>query len=112
MKEAGRYIQRKGVFADVFFKEAKKIEVTEFISSFQTTFGDFLNILLSQVYDSARIFFGIAHSRIINRMEFYSKLKKIKNFPGIPGYTAFILNGDSKKNICSQNKRKKIVENH
>ncbi len=112
IKVAGKYMQGKSIFADGFFKESKKTAVREFISRFEATFGDSPNILSAQAYDSASIFLEIVRSKVNNRLDFYSKLRKTDDFPGVSGMTTFVSNGDSEKKLfVLKIKGKKIVEN-
>jgi len=111
IKVAGRYIKGKGVFSDGFYKESKKPEVQQFVTKFQTTFGDEPNMLSAQAYDSAKIFLNIAQTNVKNRLEFFTRLKKVERFFGASGTTTFTENGDAEKKMFTLKiQGNKIVE--
>lgn len=111
IKVAGRYIKNKGIISDGFYKESKKAEVKEFVSKFQTTFGDEPNILSAQAYDSAQIFLNIAQADVKNRLEFFNRLKNVEGFLGASGTTTFTENGDAEKKLFTLKiQGNKIVE--
>jgi ABC-type branched-subunit amino acid transport system substrate-binding protein/Tfp pilus assembly protein PilF len=93
------YVQ-EAIMADVFCAEDSKKNVREFIAAFEELHGQTPGFIEALAYDTAMInFYALSNSGIRSRNDLKEALKNLFEFEGITGYTSFMENGDSVKQL-------------
>jgi len=86
-------------FPSAFFKESKDIQVVNFYQNFVAHFTDEPDDLAAQAFDTTNILFQAIQNSHKTRASVTEELFKIKDFPGVSGYSSIQENGDSLKKL-------------
>lgn len=94
----GGYIEG-AVFVDGFFADSHWPQVADFVSSFKQAFGETPDIIAAQSYDAASMILRFIRSGIRSREDVKEALLRLKEYPGVSGYTTILPSGDSRKEL-------------
>jgi len=86
-------------FPSGFFKGSKDLEVVNFYQNFVAHFTDEPDDLAAQAFDTTNILFQAIEKSNLTRESVVEELFKIKDFPGVSGYSTIQPDGDSHKKL-------------
>jgi len=88
------------IVTDSFFAESDSPHVKQFVSDYQSVYGEEPGYIEAVVYDSANLTIkALKDYEIYSREEFRDALSDIHNYQGVTGKTSFLENGDVDKEI-------------
>ncbi len=106
IKEGGRFVKNV-FFPSGFFKESKDLNVVEFYQDFIAHFSEEPDDLAAQAFDTTNILFHAIKNSDFTKESVVEELYKIKDFPGVSGFSSIQADGDSQKRLKVLTVRKK-----